>query len=610
MTFAGSTNVTGPLSAEDFKKASAEVTAELREIVGSRWVNNDPAALDTYAWQYVAEAVSGENYILRPLAVVLPKDTQEVAEVVKLCNRLGVKYKATSTGFGAWNAPVKPDIVVQIDLRRMDRLIKIDPKNMYAVVDPYVTGNQLQTEAMKLGLNTHIAGVGAQASILASATSMMGQGWDGVSMGFSDRNLMGVEWVTPDGEIAQVGSFDSSGEYFSGDGPGFSLRGVFRGFGGALGGLGVFTKAAVKLYPYSGPAQLEHSGASPMYFIKMPKGHLAGMALVNNWDDMAELGRRLGEAEICDYLGRNAPSLMSAVITVDNNELREVYTMPLMHEVYYGLVIVILAEDKEELAYRKKVLKKIVKDLNGGLIMSGTGPDVPYWMGRLIQTLTRRVGVWTMAKGFPLFVKMVLRDIWRHGLINGPQLLPGTMYQGLLRSGMNMRGVFRFGGSFWTAMGALVSWDTAIRGAKVGAKIKQKYIDRKIIFDDGGDNAWGGLYEGGAYAHLEELCCYDQTDPYCRERVLDYILETNLLCIENICGDSLNAIGPPNHALYSPKCYNYDTWQRAIKATLDPPDASEGSFYTDPEFDKNPPEFQVKVLGRVLADLMKIESVD
>ncbi len=68
-------------------------------------------------------------------------------------------------------------------------------------------------------------------------------------------------------------------------------------------------------------------------------------------------------------------------------------------------------------------------------------------------------------------------------------------------------------------MGALVSWDTAIRGAKVGKAIKDRFIERNILFDDGGDNAWGGLYEGGAYSHLEELAMYDPRDAYCRERL-------------------------------------------------------------------------------------------
>lgn len=607
MTFVAVSDQPLTRTREEIEKLQVELKGELGEIVGSRWVNTNPAVLDTYAWQYIAEAFNGTNYMPRPLAVALPKNTQEVADIVKLCNRMGVQYKAMSTGFGAWNGSNKDYNIVQIDLRRMDNIIKIDSKNMTATMEPYVTGNQLQTEAMKVGLNTHIAGVGAQASILAGATSMMGQGWDGVSMGFSDRNLLGVEWVTPDGEIAQVGSFDSSGDYFSGDGPGLSLRGVFRGFGGALGGMGVFTKAAVKLYPYNGPEKLEQKGVNPVYITKIPEHHFSAFVLVNNWDQMAELGRRLGEAEICDYLGRNAPSLMAGVLTVDNNEALETYKIPLLHEIYYGLVIIVMAEDKEDLEYRKKVLKKILKDLDGGMMMSGVGPVNMYWLGRMIYALTRRIGLVGLLKSIPGLVKQFGRDILRYGLAEGPNFMPMLMYQSLFRSHMNMRGVFRFGGSFWTAMGALVGWDNAIRGAKVGAQVKKKYIDKKIIFDDGGDNAWGGLYEGGAYAHLEELCMYDPTDQYCRDHVLDYILETNLACIENVCGDSLNAIGPPNHALYSPHCHNYDEWQQRIKTTLDPNNAADACFYTDPDFIKNPPKYAAASLMRVMSDRAKVD---
>ena len=346
----------------------ARVGQALAEAVGADWVETDPCILDTYAWQYIAEAATGSNYMPRPLAVVLPADTEQVAAVVRVCNALQVKFKACSTGFGMWNAPFEPGRVVQIDLRRMDAICRIDRDNMFAVVQPYVTGNQLQTEAMKQGLNTHIAGCGAQCSVLASATSMMGQGWDGVSMGFSNRNLLGFEWVTPEGEIVRVGSFDAAGEDFAGDGPGPSFRGVVRGFAGALGGIGVFTRAAVKLYPWSGPRVLEHSGASPDYLMRVPEHCTAGVLIVKDWAAMAELGYRLGEAGICDYLGRNAPSLLAGVLTTDNNDAAQVYGIPMLHELYYTLVVVLTAEHAEEARYKRAALYEILDSMNGGFL--------------------------------------------------------------------------------------------------------------------------------------------------------------------------------------------------------------------------------------------------
>lgn len=576
-----------------------KVLNELAEVVGQRYVTADPLILDTYAWQYVAEAITGSNYMGRPLAVVLPKSTEQVAAVVKICAANGIQFKATSTGFGAWNGHVDDDWIVQIDLRRMDRLIRIDERNMFAVIEPYVTGSQLQTEAFKVGLNTHIAGCGAQCSVLASATSMMGQGWDGVSMGFSGRNLLGCEWVTPDGEIVQVGSFDVSADDFSGDGPGFSLRGVFRGFGGALGGMGVFTRAAVKLYPWEGPKKLIHEGVSPTYYTQIPEHHSAALVVVDGWDALAELGYQLGEAEICTYLGRNAPSLVVGAMTVDNAECIDVYSIPVLHEVYYALIVIITGANRNEYEYKMRVLKRIVRDLHGGMMMSGVSPSSFYWLARMLAVLKKRIGIGDLVRSIPGLTKVYGRAIRKYGPRDGLNFLPMMMYQSLLRSNMNMRGVFRFGGSFWTAMGALVTWDNAIRGAQVGAQVKQKYIDDKVIFDDGADNAWGGLYEGGAYAHLEELCCYDPTDETCRDRVLDYIIDTNLAVIENKCGDSLNAMGPGNHMLYSPHCDNYDVWQQRIKAAVDPDNHADASLYTDPDY--QPSEHMLKCMQRVVA---------
>jgi glycolate oxidase len=576
-------------SPEELARLEQDVLAALREAVGERWVTMDPLILDTYAWQYLAEAASGGSYMERPLAVVLPASTGEVAAIVKACNRLGCQYKAFSTGFGPWNGATRPHQMVQIDLRRMDRIVEIDARNMYAVVEPYVTGNQLQTEAMKVGLNTHIVGAGGQCSVLASATSVMGNSWDGISTGYSGRNLLGVEWVTPAGEIVRLGSFEDDATPFTGDGPGFSLRGAIRGYAGAFGGLGVFTRCALKLYPWHGPARLEVSGASPEYLVEIPEHHAAGMIVVGNWQEMAEVGYRLCEAEILDLLGRNAPALVSALLTTDNNEFAEIYEIPLLHEMYYALTFIILGQDEEDLRYKRRTLKKIAREVGAGLLLSGGGLDKPYWVLRALRALARKAGWKAVLASLPGFWRHVLsRQVRRHGLARGLDRMSNTMYGAAIRSGDNMKAAFRYGGSFHTSMGALSSLDCAIRGAIAGEQIKKSFIERGTIFDDGCDNAWGGVYEGGCFAHLEELAMYDPRDPRCREELADFIIETNQACIEHRLGMPINAIGPPNHIAYSPACMNYDRWQREIKAALDPANASDPSFYTDPGFRPGP----------------------
>ena len=107
-----------------------------------------------------------EKFVSRFEAVTLPKNTGEVQAIVKLCNRYKIQFKASSTGWGHMCDPSSSG-VIKIDLRRMDRILEINEKNMYAVVEPYVIGAQLQAELMKRGLNYNVTGADSNCSALA-----------------------------------------------------------------------------------------------------------------------------------------------------------------------------------------------------------------------------------------------------------------------------------------------------------------------------------------------------------------------------------------------------------------------------------------------------------
>jgi len=76
-------------------------------------------------------------------------------------------------------------------------------------------------------------------SPLASATSMAGSGFTSPSTGYSARNVLGVEWVLPTGDIMRLGSYGlkNNSDWYNGDGPGPSLRGIMRGWVGAKSGI-------------------------------------------------------------------------------------------------------------------------------------------------------------------------------------------------------------------------------------------------------------------------------------------------------------------------------------------------------------------------------------
>ena len=118
-------------------------------IVGPENISDDPVDLDAWAWRS-GQAAMAQDFKPRFEAIVMPGSTEEVQAIVRLCNKLGVQFKASSTGWGVYCDPGGPGCI-KLDMRRMNRIIEINEENMYAVVEPYVIHAQLQAELMKRG---------------------------------------------------------------------------------------------------------------------------------------------------------------------------------------------------------------------------------------------------------------------------------------------------------------------------------------------------------------------------------------------------------------------------------------------------------------------------
>lgn len=247
-----------------------EVYQALESIVGRENVSDDPAICEADTKGGFGEFIYDKSAV-RPAAVVLPGNTQEVRDIVELCNRYKLPFIPVSTYYIAFCAPNRPNTII-MDLKRMNQL-EIDDKNMYAICESGICISQLQAEAWKRGLWVLTPGCGSQASVVAN-TSGHGQGPSGYRLGFAYRRILATEWVLPDGEILNLGSTSIfPRNYFWGEGPGPDLRGLLRGVHGFEGGLGVVTKMAVKLFPFV-PERAEPSGISPYTTLKLPANRM------------------------------------------------------------------------------------------------------------------------------------------------------------------------------------------------------------------------------------------------------------------------------------------------------------------------------------------------
>jgi FAD/FMN-containing dehydrogenase len=237
-----------------------QIYAALAALLGEEYVSDDPGVLESYSRESQAPAFLCKK---RAEFIALPADTEQVAGIVKIAARLGFPYVPFSTGLYFTVMSALAPYWCIIDLKRLKRL-EIDARNMLAVIEPYVTHAQVSAEAMKRGLYNGTPEASSQSSSLANHLAFGFQG-TAYRTGFAGRNILGLEWVLPSGEILRTGSLASLGHdrYWWGEGPGMDLRGLVRGLLGSMGALGIVTRMAVKLYPWPGPAYFPVEGVVP-----------------------------------------------------------------------------------------------------------------------------------------------------------------------------------------------------------------------------------------------------------------------------------------------------------------------------------------------------------
>ena len=174
----------------------------------------------------------------RPDAVVFPHSTQQVAEVVRLCNRHDVPVvpRGAGTSLAGGCLPVGGGVVVM--LTRMKRILQIDLRNRLAAVEAGVLNLQL-TRALA-GTGYHFAPDPSSqgASTIGGNVATNAGGPHTLKYGVTVNHVLGLEAVLGDGSIVRVGPVA--------DPAGLDLVGVLVGSEGTLA---IVTKVWVRLTP-------------------------------------------------------------------------------------------------------------------------------------------------------------------------------------------------------------------------------------------------------------------------------------------------------------------------------------------------------------------------
>lgn len=470
-----------------------EIYNALQDIVGSANISDDPGVLDSYIYSLSHTAIHMgpfyDTYTPRGAAVLLPGSTDEVQAIVKLCNKYKIKFKASSTFWSAQGYPMEDNTII-LDMRRMDRILEIDEKNMIAVIEPGVIGATLQAEAMKVGLNTHIAGSGCSCSPLASATSYLGSGPSNLYGGWHYENLLGAEWVMPTGEILRSGSMGSGCGWFSAEGPGPGTKGVFRGFLGAKGALGVFTKCAIKLFAWPGPKTLPVHGTVPAYKTSLPDNFKVYTLSFPDWKAWADGAYAIWDAGIgylahrqFNMLGRDLKYAMIKILTDPTKTLNDIEE---------------LVRDPEV----RKINGECTRDFQ--LILAGMTMRDIEWQEKTLNKILEDTGGWKVEA------------------FNDPEIRDWCMLY-LLRLGhKNLNLVF--GGGYDGAFGLLMPMDYGAARAEEAGQFKKSWEEKGAMVDAGGDCLMGpiGGQGGGGTGLWENFTCFDCHDKESTEGTLAF----------------------------------------------------------------------------------------
>ncbi len=140
-----------------------------------------------------------------PLAVVFPASTQQVAGVVNVLREMGaaIMARGSGTGLTGGTAAVVPG--VQVSLARMNRVLEIDLRNRWALVEAGVTNFGL-SEAVGESIY-HFAPdpSSLRASTIGGNVATNAGGLHTLKYGVTVNHILGVEVVLEDGSVQRVG---------------------------------------------------------------------------------------------------------------------------------------------------------------------------------------------------------------------------------------------------------------------------------------------------------------------------------------------------------------------------------------------------------------------
>ncbi|MBI9088047.1 MAG: FAD-binding protein [Desulfobacterium sp.] len=313
----------------------------LKDIVGKKNVKTDPADLYVYG-------SDSSVHSARPWVVVRPENTEQVQEIMAFANKekIPVVTRGAGSGMCGQTVPVKGGIT--LDMKRMNKILEINPSDVFCRVQPGVVDDDLNHALKPFGVfypptpaSSRIATIGGEIGNNAS-------GVRSVKYGATRDSVLGMKVVLPDGSLVTLGARTRV------EATGYQLHKLIVGSEGTLG---VVVEATLS-------------------FVPIPKFRCLGMA---NFDRLEDAG-----AAIADIMASGViPSMLELVDSVAIKAVNK--TMDLgLPEVEAVLLYEADAMVKEAVDHEINAMQEVCKKHNGAGLTSSYDPKerAKIFMGR------------------------------------------------------------------------------------------------------------------------------------------------------------------------------------------------------------------------------------
>ena len=210
----------------------AGLASELEKIVGKAEVIQRGESFEEHRRDMA-------DYEGTPAVVVRPRSEEQVSAIVQLANRRQIPVLAWGAGSSLTGAVVRDGAIV-VDMKRFDRILKVDPVNWYVDVQPGVVLDDLEHALQAEGFFFPPDPASSFLCTVGGAIATGAGGMRCVRYGTMKDWVMALRVVLPTGEVTSLG------EPLPKNRAGYDLVHLFVGSEGTLG---IITQATLKILP-------------------------------------------------------------------------------------------------------------------------------------------------------------------------------------------------------------------------------------------------------------------------------------------------------------------------------------------------------------------------